>query len=303
MAPVLLIGHSLGGAAVIAAAADIPESKAVVTLGSPYDVDHVLGQLGDGLETIKKEGAGEVAIGGRPFHVTKEFVEAAYGQDQGERLKNLKKNLLVMHSPIDNIVSIDEAGKIYSAAKHPKSFISLGQADHLLTKADDAAFVANMITAWAEPLLPEAISPELAEGHVLVETAGGKFRQHILASGHHMTGDEPERLGGTNLGPTPYDLLLAGLGACTSMTIKLVADREKIPLEHVRVVLDHKRCHSADCQEEGEGRGKIEVIERKLYFTGDLTEEQEARLVKIADRCPVHRTLENEPVITTNLVK
>lgn len=305
-APTLLIGHSLGGAAVIAAARHVPEARAVITLGAPFEVDHVLAQLGDAVERIEAEGEGEVAIGGRPFWVNRGFIDEARGHDQRARLAALGKALLVMHSPTDQVVGIDEARGILEAARHPKSFVSLPDADHLLTDSGQAQYVADLITAWAEPYLPTVRTPErreLAEGHVMVETAGGKFRQHIYASGHHLTGDEPAAMGGTNMGPTPYDLLLAALGTCTSMTIKLVADREGIPLEHVAVTLEHKRCHSDDCAEAGTGRPRIELIERKLRFTGDLTAEQTERLLAIADRCPVHRTLESEPVIRTTLVK
>ncbi|WOE74128.1 bifunctional alpha/beta hydrolase/OsmC family protein [Alterisphingorhabdus coralli] len=306
-APALLIGHSLGGAAVIAAAEQIPNAKAVITLGAPFAVDHVLGQLGDAVARIQQDGEGEVAIGGRPFHVNRAFVENAQGQDQATRLAKLHKALLVLHSPTDAIVGIDQARQIYEAAKHPKSFVSLPDADHLLTDAAQARYVAAMIAAWAAPHIPENTKEEeteqdAAEGEVMVESAGGKFSQRVTAGAHSFIADEPVSFGGSNLGPTPYDLLLAGLGSCTTMTIQMVAKREKIPLEHVSVTVRHKRCHSEDCQEAGEGRPRIEIIERDLKFTGDLDEAQRARLLEIADKCPVHRTLEADPIIKTKLV-
>ncbi|MEO1045120.1 MAG: bifunctional alpha/beta hydrolase/OsmC family protein [Pseudomonadota bacterium] len=305
--PALLIGHSLGGAAVIAAAEHVPSARAVITLGAPFAVDHVLGQLGDAVERITQDGEGEVTIGGRPFYVNRDFIDNAHGQDQAARLGKLRRALLVLHSPTDTIVGIDEARQIYEAAKHPKSFVSLPDADHLLTDADQARYVAAIIAAWAVPhIATEAQDQQAgdatAEGEVLVESAGGKFSQRVTAGAHSFIADEPLSFGGSNLGPTPYDLLLAGLGSCTTMTIQMVAKREKIPLDHVNVTVRHKRCHSEDCQEAGRGRPRIEIIERDLHFTGALDEAQRARLLEIADKCPVHRTLEADPIIRTKLV-
>lgn len=301
-APSLLIGHSLGGAAVIAAAADLPQVKAVVTLGAPFDVGHALDQLHGG-DLPDDDGPFDVSIGGRPFTVDRAFIQDMRSHDQGARLAKLGRALLVMHSVTDATVGIDNARQIFEAARHPKSFVTLDRADHLLNDPADAAYVAAIIAAWAERYVPLAAPerPELAEGVVRVETAGGKFLQDIYASGHHLLGDEPIGYGGSNLGPTPYDLLLAALGTCTSMTIKLVADREGIPLSHVAVDLSHQRCHSADCADQGEGKPKLDVIDRVISLEGPLDEAQRARLLAIADRCPVHRTLENHPVIRTSL--
>lgn len=304
-APALLIGHSLGGAAAIAAAEHIPDARGVITIGAPFAVDHVLGQLGDAVQRITEMGEGEVSIGGRPFFINRKFVESAYGQQQVERLAKLGRALLVLHAPTDTIVGVDEARQIFQAAKHPKSFISLPDADHLLTNAAQARYVATLIAAWAEPLIDDAQSTtpqsEAREGEVVVETAGGKFRQRVVAGAHAFISDEPASFGGSNMGPTPYDLLLAGLGSCTAMTIQMVAAREDIPLEHVRVTLRHKRCHSEDCAEAGTGKPRIEVIERDLQLTGELNSTQRARLLQIADKCPVHRTLEADPIIRTHL--
>ncbi|MDB5674616.1 MAG: OsmC-like protein [Sphingomonas bacterium] len=302
LAPAILVGHSLGGAAVIAAAEHIPEVKAVVTIGAPFDPAHVLHQLGDGVERVREQGVGEVAIGGRPFTVTREFIEAAEHQDQAARLARLKRALLVMHAPTDTTVGIDNAGKIFVAAKHPKSFISLDGADHLLTVPGAAAYAASIIAAWSEAYLPAAsCAAAMPEGHVTVTGAEGKFLQIIDAGGHSFLADEPLAKGGTDLGPTPYDLLLSALGACTSMTMEMVAARENIPLEGQSVTLEHRRCHADDCREPG-GHHKLERIERRIIITGPLNEAQRARLMAIADKCPVHLTLSDGVDIVTTLV-
>lgn len=303
-APAILIGHSLGGAAVIAAAARIPESRAVVTIGAPFDPAHVLHQLGDQVAAVREKGQAEVTIGGRPFEVSSAFLDAVEGHDQAGRLAQLKRALLVLHAPTDATVGIENAGQIFDAARHPKSFVSLHGADHLLTSPEPAAYAAAMIAAWVDPFLPPARERDAPdEGDVRVTATDGKFLQIVDSSGHSFLSDEPAAVGGTNLGPTPYDLLLAGLGSCTSMTIKLVATRENIPLEGVSVTLRHSRCHAVDCAETGEGRPKIEVIDRQISLVGPaLTEAHKARLLVIADKCPVHRTLESHPIIKTRLV-
>ncbi|MBY0303831.1 MAG: bifunctional alpha/beta hydrolase/OsmC family protein [Sphingomonas sp.] len=302
-APAILVGHSLGGAAVIAAAEQIPETTAVVTIGAPFDPAHVLHQLGDQVARVRAEGQAEITIGGRPFEVSSAFLDAVEGHDQAGRLARLKRALLVMHAPTDATVGIENAGEIFTAAKHPKSFISLDGADHLLTQAGPAVYAAAMISAWVEPyLLPPLARDAPDEGHVRVTSTEAKFTSIVDSSGHSFLADEPIKAGGADLGPTPYDLLLSGLGTCTAMTIKLVADREKIPLDGVSVSLSHSRCHSEDCLATGEGRPKIEVIERAITLSGNLSEAQRARLLVIADKCPVHRTIESHPVIKTRLV-
>ncbi len=302
-APSLLVGHSLGGAAVIAAASAIPECTAVVTIGAPFDPAHVLHQLGDQVAKVRAEGQAKVTIGGRPFDVSSAFLDAVEGQDQAGRLAQLKRALLVLHAPTDATVGIENAAQIFGAAKHPKSFVSLDGADHLLSQVAPSAYAAAIIAAWVEPYLPPVPASEApAEGCVRVTSTDAKFTTIVESSGHSFLADEPLKVGGTDLGPTPYDLLLSALGTCTAMTIKLVADREAIPLTGVSVDLAHDRCHSADCLAVGEGRPKIEVLSRAITLTGDLSEAQRARLLVIADKCPVHRTLESHPVIRTTLV-
>jgi putative redox protein len=299
-APTILIGHSLGGAAVIAAASRIVEVKAVVTIGAPFDPAHVLHQLGDGAERVLAAGEAEVAIGGRPFTIRRDFLEAVEGQDQAARLANLKCALLVLHAPTDATVGIENARMIFEAARHPKGFIALDGADHLLTDPAQAGYAATMIAAWVEPFLPRpGALNQVPEGRVRVASGEGKFVQIVDSAGHSFLADEPESVGGSALGPTPYDLLLASLGTCTAMTIQLVAAREGIPLEGVSVLLDHERRHADDCDST---TGRIEVLTREIALSGDLSDAQRARLLEIANKCPVHRTLESGPHVETRLV-
>lgn len=303
-APSILIGHSLGGAAVIAAASRIPSARAVVTIGAPFDPAHVLHHL-DAADAarIEAEGQGPVTIGGRPFRVSRDFLDAVKGQDQGARLAHLKKALLVLHAPTDEIVGIENAKAIYDAAKHPKSFVALDGADHLLTDAERASYAASIIAAWVEPFLLPAKAPDtLPEGCVRVGSGEGTFVQLVDASGHTLLADEPERSGGSDLGPTPYDLLLAALGTCTAMTIELVARAEGIPVEGVEVLLRHERRHADDCAAAAGGRPRLEVLHREIRLEGALTQQQRDRMLVIANKCPVHRTLESCPTVETKLV-
>mgnify|MGYP005990101235 CR=1 FL=1 len=307
-APSLLVGHSLGGAAVIAVAKDLPSVTAVATIGAPFAVDHVLTHFPDGTAKVRSGKSAEIEIGGRTLVIDADFVAQMQGHNQADRLAHLDAALLVLHAPRDEIVGIDNASQIFTAAKHPKSFISLGEAGHLLSRKPDAHYAAAVIAAWAEPYLPAAapMPGDLAEGHVRVTGTDETFLQHIEASGHLFVSDEPKSVGGGNEGPTPYDLLLAGLGSCTSMTIRMVATREKIPLENVSVTLSHDRRHCDDCLTDIEGgkgdkKGRLDVIERHIVLTGELDDAQRARLLRVANLCPVHRTLENTPVIKTDL--
>lgn len=300
----LLIGHSLGGAAVIAAAEHVAEVRAVVTLGAPFDVQHVLAQLGDDLDVVKRLGEADVTIGGRKFRVSQSFIDQAHEQPQAARLRALKRALLVLHSPTDATVGIDNARQIFEAARHPKSFVAL-DGDHLLTNERHARYAAALIAAWIEGSIDEKV-PAMdrpSEGIVSVQTAGGKFAQLVRTSTHELLADEPRSIGGSDLGPTPYDFLLAALGACTSMTIKQYAERKGWPLEQVSVELEHGRNHAADCLDCDIGNAEIQVIDRALRLTGALSDEQRARLLEIADKCPVHRTLEKDLHIHTTEVR
>jgi putative redox protein len=303
-APAILIGHSLGGCAVLAATHKIAEARAVVTIAAPYDPSHVVGLFKDHVGQIREQGEVEVALAGRPFRIKREFLDDVADKKLNECLANLRKALLVFHSPTDDTVGIDNASHIFGAAKHPKSFVSLAGADHLLSKKDDAIYVANVIAAWAECYLdqPEIMTEaEVEAGLVLVrETHGGKFQQEILTGPHRLLADEPVKLGGLNSGPGPYDFLLAGLGACTSMTIRLYADFKKIPLENVSVRLSHeKKIHAQDCATCDTKVSKVDHIDRAITLEGPLDAEQRKRLMEIADKCPVHQTLESKVEIST----
>jgi uncharacterized OsmC-like protein/alpha-beta hydrolase superfamily lysophospholipase len=304
-APALLIGHSLGGAAVLAAAASVPEVRALVTIAAPSDPGHVAGLFRDRVVTIRKEGEGAVEIGGRPFRIRREFLDDVAEQRLLDRVKDLRKALLVFHSPVDAIVGIDNAGKIFAAAKHPKSFVSLADADHLLGRRSDAVYVANVLAAWAERYLdaPPAAASAEAEPRVVrvTETREGKFQQSIAIGPHRMIADEPVAVGGRDSGAGPYDLLLAGLGACTAMTVRLYADRKKVPLERVSVALAHGKVHAEDCANCETKEGMIDRIDRAITLEGPLDDEQRAKLREIANKCPVHRTLESEIEIRTVL--
>jgi putative redox protein len=299
-APAILIGHSLGGAAVIAAAERIPSARAVVTIAAPFDPRHVL-HLIEGADDLGDEPR-EVAIGGRPFRIGRDFLASVEGHDQAERLARLKRALLVLHSATDATVSVENARAIFEAAKHPKSFVALDGADHLLTDADQASYVAQIIAAWVQPFLGAAMPVDaVPEGHVRVSSTEAKFVQIVESSGHSLLADEPVANGGSDLGPTPYDLLLAALGSCTAMTLRLVAEREGIPLEGVEVTLHHDRRHADDCAAAAGKCAQIEVIERMVTLEGDLTTAQRDRMLEIADKCPVHRTLMGDLRVDTRL--
>ena len=303
-APAILIGHSLGGAAVLAGSHKIPEARAVVTIAAPYDPGHVTGLFKEQIETIRAQGEVEVELAGRPFHIRREFLDDVAERKLDACLATLRKALLVFHSPTDDLVGIYNASHIFGAAKHPKSFVSLAGADHLLSSKSDAVYVANVIAAWADRYLdrPEVMTEsQVLEGLVLVrETHAGKFQQEILTGPHRLLADEPVKLGGLDSGPGPYDYLLAGLGACTSMTIRLYADFKKIPLKNVSVQLNHeKKIHTKDCEDCENKVTKVDHIDRAIMLEGPLDAEQRKKLMEIADRCPVHQTLESKIEIST----
>jgi uncharacterized OsmC-like protein/alpha-beta hydrolase superfamily lysophospholipase len=304
-APAILIGHSLGGAAILAAAGQIPDAKAVVTIAAPSDPVHVTGLFADRIEDIRKHGKVEVSLAGRPFHISNEFLEDIGEHNLMTQVAKLHKALLIMHAPTDDIVGIDNATHIFVAAKHPKSFVSLAGADHLLTGKRDAAYVADVIAAWATRYLDAVVSEQAADlGEaprqvVVRETRNSKFQQTISIGPHRMLADEPVAAGGEDTGPGPYDFVLAGLGACTSMTMRLYADRKSLPLERVTVTLKHSKIHTEDCAECETKVGMLDQIDRVIAMEGALDAEQRQKLMEIADKCPVHRTLTSEIHIVT----
>lgn len=306
-APAILIGHSLGGAAVLAAAAKVPEARAVVTIAAPSDPAHVVGLIQDRVAELDARGEIEVKLAGRPFRIRRSFLDDVAEQQLSARIADLRKALLIFHSPSDDVVGIDNASRIFLAARHPKSFVSLAGADHLLNRRSDAAYVANVIAAWASRYLdmPEADREAMAEepGVVTVrETRQARLQQQITAGVHRFLADEPEAAGGNDSGPNPYDLLLAALGACTAMTLRLYAERKALALDRVTVRLRHGRIHAADCESCETREGMIDRIERTIGLEGTLDAAQRARLLEIADKCPVHRTLTSEIDIRTREV-
>jgi putative redox protein len=302
-APQLLIGHSLGGAAVLAAAARVPEARAVATIAAPADPAHVAAHFTEARAEIEAAGAAEVQLVGRPFRIKKQFLEDIATHRLETAIGGLKKALMVFHAPRDATVGIDSASRIFLAARHPKSFVSLDDADHLLSRRSDAVYVAEVLAAWAGRYLGEAAvaaPSQVPEGRVVVEETGeGKFTQRIAAGAHVLAADEPESAGGLDMGPSPYDFLLAALGACTSMTLRLYAERKGLALERTKVTLSHDMIHAEDCATCETKEGKIDRIDRIIELTGDLAPEERRRLLEIADKCPVHRTLHSEILIET----
>ena len=304
-APMILIGHSLGGAAILAAAGQIPEAKAVVTIAAPSDPAHVTGLFRDRIEDIRTHGKVEVSLAGRPFHITSDFLDDIAHHGLMAQVTKLRKALLIMHSPTDDTVGIDNATHIFLAARHPKSFVSLAGADHLLSDRRDAAYVADVIAAWAEryldPVASEqaAVPGEAPRNVVVRETRNSKFQQTVAVGPHRMLADEPVAAGGEDTGPGPYDFVLAGLGACTSMTMRMYADRKSLPLERVTVTLKHSKIHAEDCAECETKEGMLDQIDRVIAIEGALDAEQRKKLMEIADKCPVHRTLKSEIRIQT----
>lgn len=316
-APQILIGHSLGGSAVLAVAKQIESVRAVVTINSPATAEHVKHLFDDAHNEILNNQSAKVSLGGRSFTIQKQFIEDLDRHNTLDHIKELGKALLVFHSPVDQIVSIDEATRIYVAAKHPKSFITLDQADHLLSDKGDANYVAAVITAWVSRYLADSFSSESAStnshqddalpiiepGTVIVRERDKKFAREIFTQQHRLISDEPVEQGGADSGANPYELLLAALGSCTSMTLRMYANHKKLDLEAIEVTLRHSRVHLDDCETCDDKNTLVDKIDREIKLVGRLDDDQRKRLLEIADKCPVHKTLVNEIVIETKLTQ
>ncbi|WP_022704754.1 bifunctional alpha/beta hydrolase/OsmC family protein [Pseudorhodobacter ferrugineus] len=305
--PALLIGHSLGGAAIIAAAGQIASAKAVATIGAPADPAHVTRHFAHAKDEIEAKGEAEVTLAGRNFTISRAFLRDLRDATLTEHLRHLHRALLILHAPTDAIVGIDNAAALFTAARHPKSFVTLDGADHLLTRAADADYAANTIATWAARYLdmPAAAAEEdddIPEGITrVVEADPNGFLQDVHLGLHHLKADEPVSFGGTDLGPSPYQYLAAGLGACTSMTIRMYARRKAWDLRGVAVDVSHEKRHASDCEDCEKGE-KIDTFTRSITLTGDLTADQRTKLIAIADKCPVHRTLDAQAQIVTREV-
>ncbi len=308
-APSLIIGHSLGGAAVLAAAGSIPEVKGVVTIGAPADAEHVIHNFVDEVDQIKQEGEAKVSLAGRSFTIQRQFIEDLEATTLKHHIANLRRDLLILHSPVDQVVGIENASEIFMAAKHPKSFISLDKADHLLSNATDAIYAAGLISSWARRLIPhdQAVEHPPIESVIVSETGEGKFQNTVAAGAHLLFADEPLKVGGLDSGPSPYDYLSTALGACTSMTIRMYADFKKIDLGLITVEVKHEKVHGKDCMdctdEQKLRGGKIDRFERHITVEGEVSTELEKKILMIADKCPVHKTIESGASVVTNLVK
>jgi uncharacterized OsmC-like protein/alpha-beta hydrolase superfamily lysophospholipase len=308
-APQILIGHSLGGAAVLVAAKNIPECLAVATIGAPADPAHVAHNFKNSIKEIKDKGEAEVQLVGRSFRIQKQFLDDIAAQNMNDAVQNLRKALLIFHAPLDQNVGIENAGILFQAAKHPKSFVSLDDADHLLTKKSDAIYVAEVIASWAKRYINGSEqkaykNPKSIEGTVVVaETGTGKFTNSIITgSGHVLAADEPLSVGGDDTGPSPYDLLLSALGACKSMTMRMYAEHKGYKLERAEVRLSHDKIHAEDCEKCETKQGKVDQIVTDITISGDLTAEERQKIFEIAERCPVHKTLTGEIIIKANLL-
>lgn len=305
-APSILVGHSLGGAAVLKAAHSIDECEAVVSVAAPANAEHISHLFTCSIDEIKEKGQAQVDLAGREFTIQKQFIDDISDQDNSH-IARLNRALLVMHSPVDKIVAIEEAEKIYKLAKHPKSFVSLDSANHLLTNKADADYVAGIIAAWSDKFIdvPDVLENRIParkniySGHVEVTEIDHKFTCDVQSDSHQWQADEPLRVGGNNFGPDPYEHLLAALGACTVMTIRMYANLKEIPLENVVVNLSHNREHIKDCDNCDKSNSTMDVISREISFSGNLSDQDVKRLLVIADKCPVHRTLHNKIEVRT----
>jgi len=301
--PAVLIGHSLGGTAVLQAAPQVPSAVAVATIGSPADPGHVAHLFAGAHDQLEREGSAEVSLGGRPFTIKRQFLDDLRTHDLPAAIGGLRKALLIMHAPLDDTVEVDNASSLFAAAKHPKSFVSLDKADHLLTREEDSLYAGKVLAAWSSRYLPPAPASDLVaeEGHVVARTFVDGFRTDVQAGPHALTADEPASVGGTNAGPSPYGLLSAALATCTSMTLKMYASFKKLSLVSATVTVTHDKVHAEDCVDCETKDRKVDEFHRAIALEGDLTSSERQRMLEIADRCPVHKTLHGEIKVRTTL--
>ncbi|MDR5590001.1 alpha/beta fold hydrolase [Christiangramia sp. SM2212] len=301
-APTMIIGHSLGGAAALFASQKLDSIKCMVTINAPSNLAHVQKHFESSLEQIEKEGFANIKIGGRSFKIKKQFIDDLRKNEEGTALKEVRKALLILHSPQDDIVSIDHAEELYRSAWHPKSFVSLNGSDHMLSNKEDSKYVGDVISAWAGKYIEKSISPELKTDHEVMANLGPEgFTTQMVAGNHYFIADEPIKVGGSDLGPTPYELLSSGLAACTSMTIQMYARRKKWQVENVETHVNHSKKHADDCEDCENASAKIDSFDREISIQGKLDEKQLKRLLEIADKCPVHKTLSTNAYISTKL--
>ena len=305
MAPTLIIGHSLGGAAAIFAASKIKSIKAVAVINSPSDPSHIMHLLKDSTQEINKHGKAKVNLGGIDFTIKKQFLDDLENKSLIDVVSNFGKALLILHSPQDTTVSIKNAEDIYKAAYHPKSFISLEGADHLLSKKEDSQYVGQVIAGWASRYVEIPPAEEIKSKSKVAASLDGddKFTTNLKLGDHYFIADEPTNFGGNNYGPSPYEFLSAGLAACTVMTIQMYARRKKWEVENVTCNINYSKDHAIDCAHCEDNAAKIDNFTREIKLTGNLSEEQKNKLLEIADKCPVHKTLHSKTQIITKLIE
>jgi putative redox protein len=302
-APQLLLGHSLGGTAVLQAAMEVPSAVAVATIASPSTPTHVAHMFDDSRAELDENGEAIVSLGGRPFRIKRGFLDDLDKHPMPEKIGELRKALLIMHAPLDDIVEIDNASALFVQAKHPKSFVSLDKADHLLTREEDSLYAGRVLAAWASRYLAAAADQDSAAAdtdETVARTASGGFLTTLSVGGHDMLADEPLSYGGTNLGPSPYDYLSAALASCTSMTLRMYAEHKKLNFDSATVRVRHNKVHAKDCADCETSSGKIDEFERFVSVEGAMSDEEKSRMLEIADRCPVHKTLHSEVKIRTH---